>query len=226
MKSKTSPFRNVLLILIKDKNKHCKFPQILQVTFSCIVPFCIFNSICLSFLKKSIQGPHCNRRSFIYNLVDDRCLELLWQVFSHCFCWSDKKHTARKECGELKFFRIDLKHPFEMRISIKKHFGKRWGWGKQSLKWKYCSVKQIFIFEGDYIHCALIYSALLLSLKLFSATIHMMALGSPGQSQWKQFHVCSWWIVSIYCKIRNKSLLRRQRNTESWRLKKYKESLL
>lgn len=131
MKSKIGSFRNVLLVLIIDKNKSSKSPQMLQVAFSCNVPIYIFSSIGSSLLKKPfIQGPPCNHRSFMDNLVDDRHLKLLWQVFSHCFCWSDKRHIARKECGELKFLRINLKHPFEMRIAIKQHFGKRWRcWG-------------------------------------------------------------------------------------------------
>lgn len=118
VKSKTGSFKNVLLVLIKNL-----FPQMLQVSFSCNISIYIFNSICWSFFKKFfIQGPHCNQRSFMYNFVDDRHLKLLWQVFSHCFCWSDKKHSARKQHEEHKFLRINLKHPFEIRIAIKKHF--------------------------------------------------------------------------------------------------------
>lgn len=172
---------------LKIKTKTLKFLQMLQVSSSCNISIYIFNSICWSFLKKFFtQGPHCSHRSFTYNLVDGKHLKLLWQVFSHCFCWSDlkkKKQRARKQCEELKFLRINLKHPFEMRIAIKKHFGMRWWWGEQSLRWKYSSVKQMYLFDGDYIHCVLIYSSLLLFLRLFSATTHIMAPGSPEESQ-------------------------------------------
>ena len=80
---------------LKIKTKTLKFPQMLQVSSSCNISIYIFNSICWSFLKKFFaQGPHCSHRSFMYNLVDGKHLKLLWQVFSHCFCWSDKKKKS------------------------------------------------------------------------------------------------------------------------------------
>lgn len=50
----------------------------------------------------------------------DRCFHI---VSAGLIKKKKKKDTARKQCEDLKFPRINLKHLFEMKIAIKKHFG-------------------------------------------------------------------------------------------------------
>lgn len=193
-----------LWLKIKIKNVSsrncCKWLFLTVYPFTFSIAF-----VCLSWKSPPFQD-HIATTGHLCMCVDDRHLKSLWQVSSHCFCWSDEKHIAKERAG-LEFLRINLKHPFKMRIATKKHFGKRWGWGEQFFRWKYGSVKQMCFFNGDCTYCALTDASFLRSLESFSAPIRMLAPGSPEENQWKQLHACSWWTISIYFKIRNESLL-------------------
>lgn len=140
-------------------------------------------------------------------------------MFSHCSYWSDKKHITKR------MWRTSIP-PEEIWSTLSKwellprSILERGGGGVNS-SWDENTVqlKQIYFFSGDYVYCALMFSSLLWSLGLFSATIHTMAPGSPEESQRKQLHRCSRWNISIQFKIRSKSLLKKQRKTKRWSLK-------
>lgn len=72
-----------------------------------------------------IQGPHCNRRSFMDNLVDDRHLNYCDRCFRIVFADLIKSILPEKSVENLNSSESILKHPFEMRIAVKKRFGKR-----------------------------------------------------------------------------------------------------
>lgn len=130
----------------------------LQVSSSCNISIYIFNSICWSFLKKFFtQGPHCSHRSFTYNLVDGKHLKLLWQVFSHCFCWSDlkkKKAESQKTVWRIEIPQNQFEAPFWNENCYKEAF-----WNEVMMGWTVFEMKiqfskaNVFVWWGLYTLC-------------------------------------------------------------------------
>lgn len=94
----------------------------------------------------SAQRPCCNHWSFMFNVRVERHLKWLWQMFSHCSCWSDKRCITRKsmETSDSPEFIWD-------EDCWQEHL-KRKGGGidRQSFRWKYSSIKHRQLLSGDY----------------------------------------------------------------------------